>query len=205
MYVQALITLHACQHPVNKTGVAARRDALRSKQVRHLPPLGAKRPHPEALLCSTAVTCTTGRMWGGCSSFIRWEWEGYSVTTWEAVGQVVEAEELEGKLYAELEGLPKCGKQFVAAIRCILKRETRSVPPCSPHLQHCQQVQDSVRSSANTHHRPRLPSSLRGSYQHSVQQSCVFCTLWQIADLWRPVASRCCGLRIGEYVTGMLL
>lgn len=39
---------------------------------------------------------------------------------------MVEAEELEKQLYAELEGLPKTGKQFVAAIRCILKRETRS-------------------------------------------------------------------------------
>ena len=31
--VQALITLHACQHPVIKAGGAAKRDALRSKQV----------------------------------------------------------------------------------------------------------------------------------------------------------------------------
>ena len=71
----------------------------------------------------------------------------HSFGTWEAVGQVVEAEELEGKLYAELEGLPKCGKQFVAAIRCILKRETRSVPPCASHLQLCQQVHISVKTS----------------------------------------------------------
>ena len=38
---------------------------------------------------------------------------------------MVEAEELEGQLYAELEGLPKYGKQFASAIRCILKRENR--------------------------------------------------------------------------------
>ncbi len=44
------------------------------------------------------------------------------------MGQVVEAEELEKQLYAELEGLPKTGKQFVTAIRTLLKRETRSVP-----------------------------------------------------------------------------
>jgi hypothetical protein len=42
-----------------------------------------------------------------------------------ALAQVVEAEELEGQLYAELEGLPKYGKQFASAIRCILKRENR--------------------------------------------------------------------------------
>lgn len=41
--------------------------------------------------------------------------------------QVVEAEELEKQLYAELDGLPKTGRQFVAAIRTLLKRETRSV------------------------------------------------------------------------------
>lgn len=39
----------------------------------------------------------------------------------------MEAEELEKQLYAELEGLPKTGRQFVAAIRTLLKRETRSV------------------------------------------------------------------------------
>ena len=38
---------------------------------------------------------------------------------------MVEAEELEGQLYAELEGLPKYGRQFAAAIRGILKRESR--------------------------------------------------------------------------------
>lgn len=57
----------------------------------------------------------------------------------EAVIQVVEAEELEAQLYSELEGLPKHGKQFAAAIRCILKRETRSVPMFKGLPNHCEQ------------------------------------------------------------------
>ena len=46
------------------------------------------------------------------------------------VAQVVEAEELEGQLYAELDGLPKYGRQFAAAVRTILKRENRCARLC---------------------------------------------------------------------------
>lgn len=53
--------------------------------------------------------------------------------------QVLEAEELEAQLYSELEGLPKHGKQFAAAIRCILKRETRSVLMLKSLASHCEQ------------------------------------------------------------------
>ena len=77
---------------------------------------------------------------------------------------MVEAEELEKQLYAELEGLPKTGKQFVAAIRCILKRETRSAPSYRFHFQSCQQAQDLLRvsveqCSGHTAHGPRRKGS----------------------------------------------
>ena len=42
-----------------------------------------------------------------------------------ACGQVLEAEELEGLLYAELRRTPKAGEQFAAACRTILARETK--------------------------------------------------------------------------------
>lgn len=43
--------------------------------------------------------------------------------------QLLEAEELEGLLYAELQRTPKHGAQFCAAVRTILHRETQCVPP----------------------------------------------------------------------------
>lgn len=43
--------------------------------------------------------------------------------------QVLEAEELEGLLYAELQRTPKHGTHFCAAVRTILTRETQCAPP----------------------------------------------------------------------------
>ena len=47
--------------------------------------------------------------------------------------QVLEAEELEGLLYAELQRTPKHGAHFCAAVRTILTRETQCVPLPPPH------------------------------------------------------------------------
>lgn len=56
-----------------------------------------------------------------------------------AIGlQVLEAEALEGLLYAELQRTPKHGSQFSAAIRTILKRETQ----CAPHTAVVHQPKD---------------------------------------------------------------
>ncbi|CAL8470063.1 g9605 [Coccomyxa elongata] len=72
--LQALVFLHACQHPVLKPGTQqakqAKQEALRSKQL-------------------------------------------------------LEAEELDGLLYAELQRTPKHGAHFCAAVRTILHRETQ--------------------------------------------------------------------------------